>query len=85
MSLWPGNLHSMVMHMDLVIRIVFGGLFVATLIAGYFLFKNFDKLFGPDPNSPSDNEGARGLNKVQFIAIWLHALALTGAFAFLLG
>jgi hypothetical protein len=75
----------MTVNVDLIVRIVFGVLFVATLVAGFFLFKNFDKLFGPDPNSPSDNEGARGLNKVQFIAIWLHALALTGAFAFLLG
>lgn len=84
MSVWAGNPHIIAMSADLIVRIVFSVLFIATLIAGYLLFKNFDKLFGPDPNSPSDNEGARGLNKVQFIAIWLHALALTGAFAFFL-
>lgn len=72
------------MDIFIFVRIFFGVLFVGTLIAGYFLFKNFDKLFGPDPDAPGDNEGARGLNKVQVVAIWLHALGITGGFAFLL-
>jgi hypothetical protein len=72
------------MQVDIVIRSVFGVLFIGTLVAGFFLHKNFEKLFGPDPQHRSDNAGARGLNKVQAIAIWLHAVALTGAFAFLL-
>ena len=33
----------------LVIRIVFTGLFVMTLLAGVYLLKNFEKLFGVDP------------------------------------
>ena len=69
---------------DVVVQMVFSGLFVAVLIAGFFLYRNFDKMFAADPAFPGDNIGARGLNKVQVITIWLHALALTGAFAFLL-
>lgn len=72
------------MQADLVVRIVFSVLFIGTLLAGVVLFRNFDKLFGADPNVPGDNVGARGLNKVQVILIWAHAVLLTGAFAFLL-
>ncbi len=68
----------------IVFRVLSGILFVGTLVAGYFLFKNFDKLFGADPSMPGDNAGARGLNKVQVITIWLHLVAITGGFAFLL-
>ncbi len=72
------------MSLELSLRIVFGGLFIATLAAGCFLFKNFDRLLGPDPTVSGDNEGSRGLNKVQVIMIWLHLLAITGGFALLL-
>jgi len=72
------------MQIDIVIRIVFTVLFIGTLVAGVYLYRNFERLFGADPNIPTDTAGARGLSKVQFIAIWLHAVALTGAFAFLL-
>ena len=75
-------LYSLRMDFFTYVRIVFGVLFLGTLIAGYFLFKNYDCLFGPDPDAPGDNIGARGLNKVQVIAIWLHAVALTATFAF---
>jgi hypothetical protein len=69
------------MQVETIIRIVFSGLFLGVLIAGFFLLKNFEKLFG---TGSYENAGASGLNKVQVIAIWLHALALTGAFAFFL-
>ena len=69
------------MQVDLIVRIVFSVLFVATLIAGVYLFKNFERLFGYDPRIPTDNSGAQGLNKVQVISIWAHALALTAAMA----
>ncbi len=72
------------MTVETAIRIMFGVLFIGTLFGGYILFKNFDKLFGPDPAFPGDNEGARGLNKVQAVVIWLHLLAITGGFASLL-
>ena len=69
------------MQADSVVRIIFAVLFSITLAAGVVLFRNFEKLFGPDPAFPSDNAGARGLNKVQAVTIWLHLLALTGALA----
>ena len=75
------NHYSFPMSVESVVRIGFGVLFIATLIGGYFLFKNFDKLLGPDPTVSGDNEGSRGLNKVQIIVLWLHLLALTGGFA----
>ncbi len=73
----PDNLG---MELVICLRIVFGTLFVAVLVGGYFLFKNMDRLLA----HPNENIGASGLNKVQIISIWLHALALTGAFAFLI-
>jgi len=69
------------MQVDTIVRIVFSVLFAGTLMAGVYLFKNFERLFGYDPNVPGDNSGAQGLNKVQIISIWIHALALTGAMA----
>jgi hypothetical protein len=62
------------------VRIVFGILFVGTLVGGYFLFKHMDRLLA----HPNENAGESALNKVQIIVYWLHAVALTGAFAFLL-
>ena len=72
------------MNIESVIRIGFGVLFCGTLIAGYLLFKNYDKLLGPDSSVADDNEGARSLNKVQVVVIWLHLVAITGGFALLL-
>ena len=69
------------MSVDAVVRTVFSVLFVATLLAGAYLFRNFERLLGADPSVPTDNAGSRGLNKVQVVAIWLHILAITGAFA----
>ena len=81
LALWAENIYAVGMHLETGIRIVFTTLFLATLVGGYFLFKNFDRLLGPDPTVCGDNEGSRGLNKVQVIAIWLHLLAITGGFA----
>jgi hypothetical protein len=67
------------MQTEMIVRIVFSGLFIGVLAAGYYLFKNFEKLFG---EGPYENSGASGLNKVQVIAIWFHALIITAAFAF---
>jgi hypothetical protein len=70
------------MQSEIVIRSVFTVLFIGTLFAGVYLYRNSEKLFGADPDIPGDNIGARGLNKVQVFVIWLHAAALTGGFAF---
>lgn len=70
--------HLCGMDFFIYVRIVFGIMFTGLLVGGYYLFKNMDRLLA----HPNENEGARGLNKVQIISIWLHALALTGGFAF---
>jgi hypothetical protein len=68
----------------LLFRFVFTGLFLATLFAGYYMFKNFQRLFGVDPNIPSENGSARAYSKIQVFSVWIHAVLLTGAFALLL-
>ena len=70
------------MQVDTIVRIIFSVLFVGTLVAGVYLFKNFERLLGADPQVPTDNAGSRGLNKVQVVVIWAHAVAITAAFAF---
>lgn len=65
-------------------RIVFAGLFVLSLLAGAYLLKNYDRIFGKDPNMPSEGASSRAYSKVQVFSIWAHATALTGAFALLL-
>lgn len=71
------------MSVDLVARIIFSLLFIGVLSAGCIGLKNFDKLFGADPDVPGDTAASRSFGKVEFFLLWLHALALTGAFAFL--
>jgi hypothetical protein len=68
----------------LFVRIIFTGLFVATLFAGVFLFKNYQRLFGVDPDMPSEGDSSRAYSKVQVFSVWAHAVLLTGAFALLL-
>ena len=65
-------------------RIVFAGLFLLSLLAGGYLLKNYQKLFGVDPNMPSEGSSSRAYSKVQVFSIWAHATVLTGAFALLL-
>ena len=72
------------METNHVIQIIFGLLFIIVLLAGGFLLANYNRLFGPDPNMPSENSSSRAYTKVQVAVIWIHALVLTGAFALLL-
>lgn len=67
-----------------VLRIVFAGLFLVTLLAGVYLALNYRRLFGVDPRIPSENASARAYSKVQVFSVWAHAVCLTGAFALLL-
>ena len=85
MAPFPGCASLWHMQSDIIIRSVFTVLFIGTLLIGFYLYRNFERLFGHDPEVPGDNIGARGLNKVQVLVIWLHAVALTGSFAFFLG
>ena len=68
----------------LVMRLIAAGVFFATLYAGYYLWKNFEKLFGRDPNMPSENSSARTYSKVQVFVLWAHVLLASAAFALLL-
>jgi hypothetical protein len=68
----------------LFVRFVFSGLFLATILIGISLWRNYERLFGVDPNLPSENGSARAYSKVQVCAVWIHVFLLTGAFTFLL-
>lgn len=68
---------------QLFLQTVFGLLFFTVLFAGIYIFKNFEKLFGPDPSIPSEGESSRAYTKAQVFLVWIHALFLTGGFALL--
>jgi hypothetical protein len=66
------------------LRLVFGALFLATLIAGVYGWRNYQKIFGVDPAMPADTRSARNYTKLLVISIWAHAVAITGGFAWML-
>lgn len=65
-------------------RLVFSSLFVFMLFVGFYIFKNFEKFFGVDPNMPSEGPSSRAYSKVQVFSVWAHATVLVGAFALFL-
>ena len=67
-----------------IIQIVFFALFLGTLSIGGYVVANFNRFFGPHPELPSENSSSRTYTKVQVILVWLHAVGITGALAFLL-
>ncbi len=66
------------------IRFAFALLFLGTIFAGAIVLKNYDRLFGPDPDHPHETSGARAYSRMQIFVVWLHAVILTGGFAFLI-
>jgi hypothetical protein len=66
------------------IQLIFTLLFLGTLAAGVYLLRNSERLFGSDPNTPSENSSGRAYGKMQAFVVWAHVAALTGAFAFLI-
>ena len=68
----------------LFIRLVFTGMFVVTLLAGAYLVKNFQKLFGVDPDMPSESGSSRAYTRIQVFLVWAHFFVLTGSFALLM-
>jgi hypothetical protein len=66
------------------LQLISAALFILLLFVGVWILKNHQRLFGVDPDIPSESSGARNYNKLQVIALWLHALLLTGSFALLL-
>ena len=68
----------------LVLRVIFAGLFLLTLAAGAYLALNYQRLFGVDPQMPSETGSSRAYSKVQVFLVWVHAVFLTGTFALML-
>lgn len=67
----------------IVIRLIASGVFIAALYAGYYMLRNYQKLFGVDPNMPSEGPSSRAYSQVQVFTIWAHVLLASGAFALL--
>ena len=68
----------------LVFRILAAVVFFASLYVGYYLWQNYERLFGVDPDMPNEGPSSRAYSRVQVFAIWAHVLFASGAFALLL-
>ncbi|MDB6134651.1 MAG: hypothetical protein JWM59_2894 [Verrucomicrobiales bacterium] len=58
----------------LVFRAFCGAGLIFTLIAGWYLHRNFDRLLGVKAELPSETRGARGYTRMLVVAIWMHML-----------
>lgn len=65
----------------LFFQILSAVVFLVTLYVGYYLLRHSQRLFGVDPNVPSEVGSARALNKTQVFALWAHVLLASAAFA----
>ena len=75
----------MPIDISLLFRLAAFSIFLVTLYAGYYMLKNYQRLFGVDPDLPGEGQSARAYFKVQIFAIWAHVLLGSGAAAILLG
>lgn len=71
-------------ELPIIIPIIFGSVFVLTLAAGVYLYKNDEAFFGPHPDHPSETDGGRSYNRMQIWVVWAHIVFITGLFALLL-
>jgi hypothetical protein len=55
--------------------------FCATLYAGYYMKKNYQRLFGVDQGMPSETGSSRAYSQVQIFSIWAHVLIASAFFA----
>jgi hypothetical protein len=62
----------------LVFRIFCGFGLGASLLGGLYLYRNFDRFLGVDPEVPSESRGARGYTRMQVVAVWLHIVLFFG-------
>jgi hypothetical protein len=74
----------MILNASDCLQFIFTLLFIGTLVAGGYLLRNSERLFGVDPSIPSETDSGRAYGKLQAFVVWAHAVALTAAFAFLL-
>jgi len=65
-------------------KLVFTGMFVVTLLAGAYFVRNFQPLFGVDPDMPSETGSSRAYTRIQVFLVWAHFFVLTGSFALLM-
>ena len=63
----------------LLLRFFFFLCFVGTSFAAYKVIKNYERLFGKDPDAPSENGSSRMYGKMQALVVLAHALLLFGA------
>jgi len=63
------------------IRCFFVGVFLITLLAGVYLWKNDERFFGVTDEVPSESDGARGYNRTQIWAVWAHVAFFSALFA----
>lgn len=62
-----------------LLRFFFFLCFFGTLFAGFVVLKNYERLFGVDPNAPSETGSSRMYGKMQALVVLAHALLLFGA------
>jgi hypothetical protein len=62
-------------------RFVAGGIFVATMLAGAYLLKNFERIFGATRDVPSENASARAYSATHVFILWIHAAVGSAAIA----
>ena len=67
-----------------VMQVIFAILFFVTLAVGGYLAKNHKRIFGANPEIPSENGSARALGSVQIWSIWVHVLIATGLVLFVI-
>lgn len=63
----------------LLLRFFFILCFIGTLFAGFKVLQNYERLFGKDPDAPSENGSSRMYGKMQALVVLAHALLLFGA------
>ena len=63
----------------ILFRIFFFLCFVGTLLVGLQVLKNYEGLFGRDPDAPSETGASRTYGKMQALVVIAHALLLFGA------
>lgn len=68
----------------ILLRLFFLLCFLGTIAAGIAVLKNYEALFGKDPNAAGENSSQRAYGKMQVLVVIAHALILFGAFALLM-
>jgi len=68
----------------LLLRFFFILCFLGTAFVGLKVLTNYERLFGKDPDAPSETGSGRAYGKMQALAVLVHALLLFGALILML-